>query len=171
MKAIPCFKLVSVLAAAVVLSNCAGTTPKADYIQPFADNARIASGDKVSAKVTSSDPNMLPNDQKRMGEKILHKVNSIAQSNTRPSRKYELAVTISRYEKGNAFARAMLAGLGQIHIDGNVVVYQQPGGGKVAEFALNKTFAWGGIYGGTVTMDAIEDTYAEAVAEAVCQGK
>lgn len=59
----------------------------------------------------------------------------------------------------------------EIHIDGVATVYQNPGRKKVGEFTLNKTFAWGGIYGASVTMDTIEDTYAEAVAEAVTQGK
>ena len=171
MKAIPCLQLVSAFAVAIVLSNCAGTTPQAAFTQQMPDSARIARGDSVSAKVASSDPNMLPTDQQRLGEKVTHKVKSIAQSRGGIARKYELSVMISRYEKGNAFARAMLAGLGQIHINGVVAVYQQPGHAKIGEFKLDKTFAWGGIYGGSVSMDTIEDTYAQAVAEAVCKTK
>jgi len=171
MKAFPCFQLAAAIGAAVVLSNCAGTTPKASFTQQMADTARIAREDSVSTKVTSSDPNMLPADQQRLGEKVTHKVKSIAQSRGGTARKYDLAISISRYEKGNAFARAMLAGLGQIHINGTVGVYQQPGNSKVGEFKLDKTFAWGGIYGGSVSMDSIEDTYAQAVAETVSKTK
>jgi hypothetical protein len=160
-----------VLTAAVILSNCAGTTPEATFTQPLAEGARISREDKVRTKVTSTDSKMLATDQQRMGEKITSKVQSVASSRPGAARNYELAVSINRYEKGDAFARAMLAGLGQIHIDGVVSMYQQPGKKKVAEFNLNKTFAWGGIYGASVTMDTIEDTYAAAVAEAVCQGK
>lgn len=159
------------LAAATILSNCAGTAPEATFTQPLAESARITREDKVGTKVTSTDSKMLPSDKQRLGEKITGKVSSIAKSRAGTPRNYELAVSISRYDKGDAFARAMLAGLGQIHIDGVVAVYQMPGRKKVAEFNLNKTFAWGGIYGASVTMDTIEDTYAEAVAKAVCQGK
>lgn len=171
MKIIQLLQLASALVAAIVLSNCAGTTPQASFTQPLANNIRITREDSVSTKVTSSDPQMLPIDRQRLGEKITSKVRSTAQNGGGPAGKYELAVMISRYEKGNAFARAMLAGLGQIHIDGVVSVYKQPGRSQIGEFKLNKTFAWGGIYGGSVTMDVIEDTYAQAVAEAVCKGK
>jgi hypothetical protein len=70
-------------------------------------------------------------------------------------------------KKGNAFARAMLAGLGQIHIDGEVVIYQMPDHVMVGEFALRKTFAWGGIYGAATSMENIEDTFSDGVAAAV----
>jgi len=171
MKIIPCLQLAAALAAGLILTNCAGTTPQAAFTQSMPDSARIAREDRVSTKVTSSDPKMLPNDQQRLGEKVTHKVKSIAQSRGGAARQYELTVMISRYEKGNAFARAMLAGLGQIHINGMVTVYQRPGKSKIGEFKLDKTFAWGGIYGGSVSMDTIEDTYAQAVAEAVSKTK
>lgn len=159
------------LAAAAILSNCAGTTPKAKFSTPMAEGSRIAREDKVRTKVTSTDSKMLPLDQQRMSEKITTKVRSAASGRQGTARNYELLVSISRYDKGDAFARAMLAGLGQIHIDGVVSVYQQPGRKKVAEFNLDKTFAWGGIYGAAVSMDTIEDTYAKAVAEVVTQAK
>jgi hypothetical protein len=171
MKVIPCLQLVAALGVAVVLSNCAGTTPQAAFTQQMVDTARIAREDSVSIKVTSTDPNMLPTDRQRLGEKVTHKVKSIAQSRGGAARKYEVSISISRYDKGNAFARAMLAGLGQIHINGVVAVYQQPGKSKVGEFKLDKTFAWGGIYGGSVSMDTIEDAYAQAVAESVSKTK
>lgn len=171
MKLKPFVQALLALSTTIILSNCAGTAPDATFTQPLAETARISREDKVSTKVKSTDPTMLANDRQRLGEKITAKVATVASSRSGPVRNYELAVLIKRYEKGNAFARAMLAGLGQIHIDGVVTVYQLPGRNKIAEFTLNKTFAWGGIYGASVTMDTIEDTYAEAVAKAVCQVK
>ena len=35
------------------------------------------------------------------------------------------------------------------------------------EFALSKTFAWGGIYGASTTIETIEDTFADGVAATV----
>ena len=58
----------------------------------------------------------------------------------------------------------MLAGLGQIHIDGTVSVYQMPEHKLVGEFTLNKTFAWGGIYGAATSIEDIENTFADGVA-------
>ena len=65
----------------------------------------------------------------------------------------------------------MLAGLGQIHLDGVISVYQLPGRSKVGEFTIKKTFAWGGVYGGITNIETIEDTFAEAVAKTVCGTK
>jgi len=76
-------------------------------------------------------------------------------------------VTITRYEKGSAFARAMLAGLGQIHMDGNVTLYSMPAHTVVEDFSVQKTFAWGGIYGGTTTIEDIEQSFAEGIANAL----
>jgi hypothetical protein len=55
----------------------------------------------------------------------------------------------------------------QFHIDGNVVVYQMPDHVMVGEFALRKTFAWGGIYGTATSMKNIEDAFSDGVAAAV----
>jgi Domain of unknown function (DUF4410) len=76
-------------------------------------------------------------------------------------------VTLTRYQRGNAFARFMLAGLGQIHIDANVRVTAKPADEKIAEFTVAKTFAWGGIYGASTSMDDIERTFADGVAAAL----
>jgi hypothetical protein len=61
----------------------------------------------------------------------------------------------------------MLAGLGQIHIDGDVGVFSLPDHQKVGDFHLKKTFAWGGIYGGATSIEDIENTFADGVAAAV----
>ncbi len=61
----------------------------------------------------------------------------------------------------------MLAGLGQIHIDGTVQLYQMPEHKLIGEFDMKKTFAWGGIYGAATGMEDIETTFADGVAAAV----
>jgi hypothetical protein len=61
----------------------------------------------------------------------------------------------------------MLVGLGQIHIEGKVSLYQMPARTLVGEFDLKKTFAWGGIYGAATSMDDIENTFSDGVAAAV----
>ncbi len=71
---------------------------------------------------------------------------------------------ITRYDKGNAFARAMLAGLGQIHIDSTVTVSASGSGDTVSEFTVKKTFAWGGIYGGATRIEDVEPAFAESLA-------
>jgi hypothetical protein len=42
----------------------------------------------------------------------------------------------------------MLAGLGQIHIDADVILREYEKNESLAKYEVKKTFAWGGIYGG-----------------------
>jgi hypothetical protein len=42
-----------------------------------------------------------------------------------------------------------------------------PGHTLLEEFDMQKTFAWGGIYGASTSMDEIEDTFADGVAATV----
>jgi hypothetical protein len=67
------------------------------------------------------------------------------------------------YDQGNAFARAMLAGLGQIHIAATVELIDVASGNVVASYSVEKTFAWGGMYGGTTTIEDVEKGFAQSV--------
>jgi hypothetical protein len=61
----------------------------------------------------------------------------------------------------------MLAGLGQIHLEGTISVYQMPDHVLLEDFDLQKTFAWGGIYGASTSMEQIAHTFADGVAATV----
>ena len=79
----------------------------------------------------------------------------------------EALVTIKTYDKGNAFARAMLAGLGQMHIDADVVLKDPRSATTFATYDVDKTFAWGGAYGASTSITDIEDGFAQSVAAAI----
>jgi hypothetical protein len=150
-----------------MLTGCASSVPKANITHEIAVNARVASGDSTVVHVDSADGVVfLPVDGDRLSQKIQQKIASrkVANNGADGARNYEVDVHLTRYEKGNAFARAMLVGLGQIHIEGKITLYQLPDHALVGEFALAKTFAWGGIYGAATSMDDIENTYADGVA-------
>ena len=76
-----------------------------------------------------------------------------------------LKVVLTRYDEGNAFARAMLAGLGQIRIEGDVFLLANESDAVLAQYAASKTFAWGGIYGGTTTIRDVEKGFIASVVE------
>lgn len=83
-------------------------------------------------------------------------------------RDYAIAAKITRYDEGSKFGRLMLAGVGAMHIDGDMTLTdtahaQEP----TAELTVQKTFAWGGIYGASTSMEDIEPAFAEAVANAI----
>jgi hypothetical protein len=78
-------------------------------------------------------------------------------------------VLIKEFEEGNAFARAMLAGLGQMHIHADVKLTDLQTNEVIATHDVEKTFAWGGIYGAATRMQDVEIGFAEAVAAAILQ--
>ncbi len=103
----------------------------------------------------------------RLSEEIktaLDRKRALNASNSGDPRDLEVNLSVTRYQKGNAFARAMLAGLGQIHIDGHVKLTKRSDHSLLSEFNIAKTFAWGGIYGSSTSMEDIERTFADGVA-------
>jgi hypothetical protein len=74
-------------------------------------------------------------------------------------------MNFTTYDPGNAFARAMLAGLGQIHIAADVRLIDATTGNVTATYEVKKTFAWGGIYGGSTTIVDVEKGFAASVVD------
>lgn len=163
--AVCCCVAVAVVAAA----GCAGTAPRPEFARS-PTVTRLAAADAVQVNVTAAnDVQVLPEEETRLAQKIKLRIDNRKLAHQLPgdARSFELNLQLSRYQKGNAFARAMLAGLGQIHIAGKVRLYQMPSHELVAEFDLAKTFAWGGIYGASTSIDDIENTFADGVAAAL----
>ncbi len=157
----------SLLAAALVLSNCATHTPNAVYITPL--TAVISQGDGVSTRVSTTDSRMSEAERQMLGERITQAVQTLAQPGSGTTKQYELEVNITRYTKGSGFIRTAMPGMGQMHLDGVVTVYQMPKRVPVGQFMINKAFAIGGLYSLAVNMNTIANTYAQAVAKTVCQ--
>lgn len=76
----------------------------------------------------------------------------------------EAVVTIDTYQRGSGGSRFMGAGAGQIRINGSVGLVGSPEGGSMGKYRVEKTFAWGGIYGATTDITDVEHGFAEAVA-------
>jgi len=152
------------------LYGCAGTAPKPDFTHPIAAETRVGAADQTSVSVeAAASVKILPMERERIAQTIQQKID--ARKATNPvagaTRSFAVDLQLTQYDKGNAFARAMLAGVGQIHIDGTVQVYLMPDHSLVGEFQLSKTFAWGGIYGASTSIEDIEGTFADAVAATV----
>jgi len=162
-----CFMLVLLSA---LMGGCASTAPEAKFAKPMAADARIRASDTENVTLTAADTiKAAPEVHDRVKQKITSRIDVRKLTNPPEAapRSFEVEVFVSRYEKGNAFARAMLAGVGQIHIDGTISVFQMPEHELLEKFEMQKTFAWGGIYGGMTTIETIEDTFADAVAATV----
>jgi hypothetical protein len=80
---------------------------------------------------------------------------------------YQVKITITRYEEGNAFARFILIGLGQMYLDGTVDVMQGDSAVVVRNGNFNKNFCVGGVAGGMATMhNDMNSKVAESIADA-----
>jgi hypothetical protein len=159
------------LALGIVLAaGCASLTPRPTFTGESVSVIRISSPDMVKVKVDAPDGvTMLPEEQDRLGRTIKSKIDARKAANAADvvGSTYEVDVRVSRYDKGSAFARAMLAGLGQMHIEGKVAVFRMPEHRPEGEFELKKTFAWGGAYGAGTSIEDIENSFADGVAAAV----
>lgn len=160
----------ALLAVALLAAGCASTPPHARFSSQSASRAVMRPADTAAIAVAAAQGVVMADFEKsRVTERIQQKLaekEALNAASAEP-RSYAIDVTITRYEKGNAFARAMLAGLGQIHIDGDVKVYAMPAHDSLEEFTVQKTFAWGGVYGSSTSMEDIEQTFAESIANAL----
>ena len=77
-----------------------------------------------------------------------------------------MKIHFTKFDRGNAFARAMLIGLGQIVIEADVSLVDKDGK-TVAVYKVAKDFALGGLAGATTSVDDVEDGFAKSVAEVV----
>jgi hypothetical protein len=160
--------------AALLLAGCATTSPGAKFKEALAKDGHIDANDITFVKIeTGNDVAIEEFEKQRLARVIQEKVDALKMKNTEVSdpREFELIVALTRYDKGNAFARAMMPGLGKIHIDAQVAVFELPTRKKVADFDVDKTFAWGGLYGGATSIGDVEKGFAEGVAEAVTKAK
>lgn len=154
------------------LSGCAGSAPSAEFKKPISDIHRMCLSDEATVKIVAADGVIL-NDvsRQRLESRLLQTINTKkkgVQCKTTDKRSYVLSSKITQYEEGNAFARFMLAGLGQIHIDGDFALSILPSeSDPVAEFTIQKTFAWGGAYGASTRIEDVEPAFAEGVADAI----
>jgi Domain of unknown function (DUF4410) len=155
------------------ITSCATSGGKPTYTKNLAPEARIISSDKVTAEVVPAGPKLVMTsvDKERFSQKVEVAIRSRAPQGARSARNYRVVVALTKYERGSAFARMMLAGLGQMHIDATVTVYSMPGKAVVGAFSVDKTFSWGGAVGGMATIENVEDDFAKAVADAVCAPK
>jgi hypothetical protein len=163
-------QVIAIWIAGTLLAGCAGTPPQAKFAHTMVADSRIAASDTVDVLIEPADKiTVLPAERDLVAQKIKLKIDERKLKNpAAPTpRTMQVLLHITRYEKGSAFARAMLAGLGQIHLDGTIYVYQMPDRVLLEDFDLQKTFAWGGAYGASVSMEQIQDTFADGIAATV----
>ena len=165
-----------VLASSFLLTACGPGSPgtmKA-LMAPLPDSALDRYTELTINLTEGAGVNLLPMDKQRLLERIVTRVKAKA-----PSRFAEInppspngsslhaTVQLTRYDEGNAFARFMLAGLGQIHIDANVSLQDWGSHAELRKYLITKTFAWGGFYGLGTRITDVEEGFTEGVVAAI----
>ena len=138
----------------------------------ISDIHRLCLSDETTVKLVAADGIVLNDvNRQRLESRLLQTINDkkkTTQCKTAEKRAFVLNSKITNYDEGNAFARFMSAGLGQIHIDGDFILSLLPSVNEsVAEFTVQKTFAWGGIHGASTKIEDVEPAFAEGVADAI----
>lgn len=166
----PLYPAMVAACAVAALAGCATTAPEATFTRTLPPDSVVDANDAVTVTVEAKPGVVLTGlERERLAQGIAAKidVNKLQNTAARDEKTYRIDVRMTRYDKGDAFARMMLAGLGQIHIDAQVAVVDLSQNTAVTEFTVEKTFAWGGIYGVSQSIEDVEEGFGKAVAEAV----
>jgi hypothetical protein len=158
-----------------LLAGCAGTGGSHQLIGSPLDNSQASKfSDLLITVQPANNVSLSQSDTDRMSKLVAEDImtnspNRFKTINTASSSptKLQALVSVKNYDKGSAFARAMLAGLGQIHIDADVILSNSSSKEKLARYEVTKTFAWGGLYGGFTGIKDAEVGFCKAVANSI----
>jgi len=109
----------------------------------------LSKGGKVEVKAACEMP---PTDLAYLQNDIQQQVDKVLTGKTDVPDAYKIDVRITTYDEGNAFARLMLIGLGQMYLYGTVDIKQGEPPVLIRTGDFNKNFCVGGLIGGTATM-------------------
>lgn len=164
-----------VLGVVILSSGCAGSAAGYKVLQPLKEGVSLKSYTNLELVAESKEKvPMTSGDREQIMDKIAQKVKAKAPTRfeeinptvTKPST-IQYAFIFTRYDKGNAFARAMLAGLGQIHINADVHVKDKMKDEVLAKYRVNKGFGLGGMYGASTRIEDVQDGFVEGVVKMI----
>jgi len=167
--------MASCMLTALLLSACAHSAGSYDPVSPIKNEIILSNYANLS--LVANNDNIVPMtayDRERLINTIVRKLQAANRFKTidvasSESNTLVATIQITNYDRGNAFLRFLLAGLGQIHIDGKLTLVGRDTGEQVGHYDVSKTFAWGGLYGLGTTIEQVEEGFAEAVVEILLQ--
>jgi hypothetical protein len=116
---------------------------------------------EASCEMPSADITYLQGD-------IQQKVREVLSGNPDLPDTYKVEVTITKYDKGNAFARFMLIGLGQMYLYGTVEIKQGEPPVVIRAGEFKKNYCVGGMMGGMASMQKdVLPKVGQAIADAI----
>ncbi|HEX4301398.1 MAG TPA: DUF4410 domain-containing protein [Rhizomicrobium sp.] len=160
-------RLLAIAAVAVLLAGCAGSVSAPEPI------TALSPAQKSALRISDITADAAPDVQMSDGDFGLIAQNVRSYIGAKSPQVFadqngalKMRIHFTKFDRGNAFARSMLIGLGQIVIEANVSLLD-PGGKVVAEYKVSKDFALGGMMGAMTTVEDVEDGFAKSVAEVV----
>ncbi len=166
-------KFLFIALTVIIVSGCASSKGTIRDIQKLPTTFDLGTYDYLNVDVSNAPKvEMYPYEKERIRSKIVSKLQSLEGTNFKDfniddliSGTLKLNVEITSYDKGSAFARFMLMGLGQIHLDAIVEVFDESN--LIGKYMVNKTFAGGGIHGGITTIEDVEEGLVEGIVHAL----
>ena len=156
---------VLVAALGIALAGCAGSVSAPEAVQALSADQKGALRVSTISADAAGGVEMGDNDFDAVCQKVRGYIQKDSPAVLADSG-YRMKIHFTRFDRGSAFARAMLIGLGQIRIEATVDL-EDSSGARAAEYKVAKDFALGGIAGATTTVDDVEDGFAKSVAEIV----
>lgn len=156
---IPSLMLIMILI--ITLIGCA----KQPLIWKNSSEMDLKKGGVVSVKANCEVP---PVELSYLGQDIQQKVNSVLIGRQDVTDVYKIEILITKYDEGNAFARFMLIGLGQMHLHGTVEIKQGDPPVVIRTGEFKKRYCVGGFVGGMARMQTdVLPEVGNAIAEAI----
>lgn len=153
---------IGLMVSACLLAGCASTQPVKWTTSAPMD---LTKGGKVAVTASCEVP---PSDLTYLQGDIQQKVRDVLSGNPDLPDSYKVEVTITKYDKGNAFARFMLIGLGQMYLYGTVEIKQGEPPVVIRQGDFKKNYCVGGMVGGMASMQKdVLPKVGEAIADAI----
>ena len=161
-------RILGALGVAAMLAGCAGSVSDPVAVQSMSSDMKASL--KIADISADAEPGvpMSDGDFGLISQKVhayidAEKPGVIAEGSAAGQ---HMKIHFTRFDRGSAFARAMLIGMGQIRIEATVEM-SDAGGARTGEYKVAKDFALGGIVGATTTVEDVEDGFAKSVAQVV----
>lgn len=162
-------QVVAISALVVLLAGCAGSVSKPTVLQPLPSAQQAALHISAISADAANGVEMSDGDFGLICQKVRGYIDQESPGvivDPATGHGLQMKIHFTRFDRGNAFARAMLIGLGQIRIEATVSL-ENASGAPVAQYAVSKDFALGGIAGATTSVEDVEEGFAKSVAEVV----
>lgn len=164
--------LAGVIALALTLGACASSSTAPNVVKPLSAEQMQTLKLKTVKATAAPGIVMTSADFERITMKLKNALNGSAPgilvdpSSPEAATASDMTVNFTQYDSGSAFARAMLIGLGQIHVEADVVIVDSTGT-QQGKYQVAKQFALGGIAGAATSIQDVEDGFAKSVGEIV----